>query len=273
MTTSQTPPVGTILVYSKGELIGDALAKLPFLRALRGTWPLAHISWINPGDCLFAGPALQPLVAPYLNETISHTGVDSCVRNLFSRPLPHRRFDLVIDTHRHVLNTLILRRVRHRMFISGAAYFLLSDRRPPAHPYRKSGTLIERLFDLIRAASGREPCLAAAPSLPSRFETAARAAIPEGATYVGLVPGAGSRYKCWPRERYEALANHCLSRGLRPVFILGPDERDWIQPLRAIVPDALFPLQAFARCRKSPPTSIEPATIADAVDHGLLISL
>ena len=36
----------TILAYSGLELMGDGFMKIPFLRALRGTWPQARITWL-----------------------------------------------------------------------------------------------------------------------------------------------------------------------------------------------------------------------------------
>ena len=75
--------------------------------------------------------ALAPPVRPWLDEVIEQAGIGSHWRPLLRRPLPERRFDLVIDTQRRVLTTLILRRLDTRCFVSGAANFLLWDKRPP----------------------------------------------------------------------------------------------------------------------------------------------
>jgi len=42
--------------------------------------------------------------------------------------------------------------------------------------------------------------------------------------YVVVHPGAGSRDKCWPLERFVELARRCRRS---PVFVLGPAEQDW----------------------------------------------
>jgi ADP-heptose:LPS heptosyltransferase len=216
--------------------------KIPFLRALRGTWPQARITWLaGAGRTVYAGP-LRPLVAPYLDEIIEEAGIGLGPLELLRRPLAGRRFDVVIDTQRRVLTTLILKRARHRTFVSGAAGFRLSDRRPPG-PYSKPAAMVEQLLDLVRAAAGQAPALAPPPTLPEPYEAAARAALPEGEIYLGLVPGAGGRQKCWPRERYVALAREAAARGWRPAFVLGPSERDWLAALREAAPAARFPLQ------------------------------
>jgi ADP-heptose:LPS heptosyltransferase len=75
----------------------------------------------------------------------------------------------------------------------------------------------------------------------------ARAAqlLPPGPTYIGLSPGAGNKHtgKCWPLEGFVALARNQVERGRTPVFLLGPEEREWVAPLRAAVPEARFPEQ------------------------------
>jgi ADP-heptose:LPS heptosyltransferase len=232
----------TILAYSGLELIGDGFMKLPFLRAIRGTWPEARVTWLaGKGRTVFAG-TLAPLAAPYLDEVIEDAAIGSRARELLGRPLAGRRFDLVLDTQRRVLTTLILRRIRHGVFVSSAVNFHLSDRRPEGRS-RKPPAMAAQLLDLLRVAAGRAPRLAPPPVLPDSFRAAAALALPQGAPLLGLVPGAGGRQKCWPLERYIALARQAPGWGARAVWLLGPEERDWTAELRAATPDALFPLQ------------------------------
>src|SRR5258707_7187585 len=119
-----------ILVYSGLELLGDGVMKLPFVRALRCSFPNARITWLaGKGKTVYAG-TLAPLVGDCLDEVIEDAGIGSKASELLRRPLPGRRFDLVIDTQRRVLTSLILRRIRTKSFVSGAADFLLSNPRP-----------------------------------------------------------------------------------------------------------------------------------------------
>jgi ADP-heptose:LPS heptosyltransferase len=236
------PETATILVYSGLELMGDGFMKLPFLRAIRGSWPEARVTWLaGKGRTVFAG-ALAPLARGYLDEIIEDAGIGSRALELLRRPLPDRRFDLLLDTQRRLLTSLILRRVRHGLFISGAANFRLSDRRPSGR-HRKPPAMAAQLLDLVQVAAGRAPCLAPPPLLPQPYRAAAGLALPPGGALLGLVPGAGGRQKCWPLERYLALGRQAASWGLRPVWLLGPEERDWMPALDSALPGALFPLQ------------------------------
>lgn len=231
-----------LLIYSGLELLGDGVMKLPFLGAVRRRWPKARITWLaGKGETVYAH-ALAPLVAPLLDEIIENAGIGSRAAELLHRPLPGRRFDLVIDTQRRVLTTLILRRLDTPCFVSGAARFLLSDKRPP-RGYRRPDRLIDQLLDLVAIAGGErvEPSFELAVGPP--WSEAAALALPAGPVYVGIAPGAGGAHKRWPRDRFLALARAQLQAGRNAVLVLGPEERSWAEELRSALPGALFPLQ------------------------------
>jgi ADP-heptose:LPS heptosyltransferase len=231
-----------ILVYSGLELLGDGVMKLPFVRALRQCFPAARITWLaGKGRTVYAG-ALAPLVGDCLDEVIEDAGIGSAARELLRRPLPGRRFDLVIDTQRRVLTSLILRRIRSASFVSGAAGFLLSSRRPPRGA-RKPPSMIGQLFLLLETAVGRPVAPVYDLALAPTWRAQAEALLPTGPRYVGIAPGAGGAHKRWPRERFVALAQGQRAAGRVAVFLLGPDEAGWRGELGAAVPQARFPLQ------------------------------
>jgi ADP-heptose:LPS heptosyltransferase len=250
-----------ILVYSGLELLGDGVMKLPFVRGLRRTWPEARITWLAGKGRTVYSDALRPLVRDSLDEVIEDAGIGTAPRELLRRPLAGRRFDLVIDTQRRVLTSLILRRIRTRCFVSGAAGFLLSSRKPRL-PYRKPPAMIEQLFDLIEIASGTRPepdfALLLDPPWPER----ARQLLPEGPVYVGIAPGAGGAHKRWPLDRFVALAQAQRGAGRVPVFLLGPDEAPFLVQLRESLPEALYPLQDESEAGNGPPSPLLTIAIA-----------
>lgn len=231
----------TILVYVGLDAVGDGLIKLPFIRALRAAFPAARITWMaGKGHTVFAD-TLAPLVDGLLDEVIDRADIGSRVAELLRNPLPGRRFDLIIDTQRRLLTSLILRRIRHGRFISAAAGFRLSDARPPAGP--RPAAMAAQMMRLVEAAAPE--CAAAAAALPrdAATEDLADRLLPAGPTYVGLAPGAGGKHKCWPLERYCQVAGTVAARGMIPVVLLGPAEREWVEIIRNSVPAALTPLQ------------------------------
>lgn len=236
----------TVCVYVGLDFVGDGLMKLPFLRALRHAWPDARVTWLaGKGPSAFAHE-LKPLTQGLIDEVIEDAGIGSRWPELLSRPLPGMRFDLVLDTQRRVLTTLIVRRIDHDAFVSGAAGFLLSDMKPRP-PYKKPAAMVRQMLDLVETASGQP----ARPDAPLGLDPAAMQAaatlLPSGPRYVGLAPGAGGKHKCWPLANFIALANGLAGAGATPVFILGPAETDWIEPCRAVAGARLALQDAAAR--------------------------
>ncbi|MBC7951369.1 MAG: glycosyltransferase family 9 protein [Rhodospirillaceae bacterium] len=234
---------GSILVYVGLDAVGDGLMKLPFLRALRTAFPAARITWMaGKGHTVYAG-SLAPVVAGLVDEVLDDAKIGSRVAELFGHnPLPGRSFDLIIDTQRRLLTTLILRRIRHGRFISAAADFRLSHVRPPSG-WRRPAAMVGQLMMLVELASG-QPAVPAAP-LPqdSNAERLADGLLPPGSTYVGFAPGAGGTHKCWPLGRFMELAGLHAAEGRVPVFFLGPNEAGWAPEIRAALPNAVLPLQ------------------------------
>jgi ADP-heptose:LPS heptosyltransferase len=251
-----------ILVYSGLELLGDGVIKLPFLRALRHAWPGSRITWLAGKGPTVYSSVLAPLVAGCIDEVIADAGIGSRTSELWRRrPLPGRRFDLVIDTQRRVLTALILRRIRTRCFISGAADFLLSSRRPP-RPVAKPESMVGQLMALLALASGKPAQPGFDIVLPPEWTAAAAAQLPAGPVYVGIAPGAGGAAKRWPLDRFVALARLQLERGRAPVFLLGPAETEFLAELRQATPQSRFPLQDAAGATAAEPSPLLTMALA-----------
>lgn len=240
------PRPQTILVYVGNDLLGDGLIKLPFLRALRSAFPDARITWLaGHGKSVYAS-SLAPLVVGLIDEVVEQAGIDGDAWLPFHpHPLPNRAFDLIVDTQRRMRTTLTLRRVRHRVFVSGALGWILSDRRPKSG-LRKRPILAHQLLALVEAASGRSVAFELTPLAPDPAnETEACRVLPDradGRAYVGLAPGASLPHKLWPLERFMEIAERLEANGYAPVFLLGPYEQSMTETIRTRLPQAALPL-------------------------------
>ncbi len=231
----------SILVYVGLDLVGDGVMKLPFLSALRRLYPEARVTWLaGQGKTVYAG-VLAPLLTGLVDEVIQEAGIGLSAWELIARPLGGRRFDLVIDTQRRVMTSLILRRLRHGRFISASAGWALSDAVPKSGKAKRP-SMIGQMFALLEAASGQPvpvpPPLRLAPELLAEAERR----LPAGPRYVGLAPGAGGKHKCWPLGNYLDIGGKLAAEGCTPVFLIGPAERDWETGIRAALPSAILPL-------------------------------
>ena len=231
----------SILVYVGLDLVGDGVMKLPFLSALRSLYPEARVTWLaGQGKTVYAG-VLAPLLTGLVDEVIEEAGIGLSGWELLRRPLSGRRFDLVIDTQRRVMTSLILKRIRHGKFISAAAGWALSDA-VPASGKAKRPSMIGQMFALLEAASGAPVAMPPPLSLSPALLAEAERRLPEGPRYVGLSPGAGGKHKCWPLGNYLDIGVTLTAEGFTPVFLTGPAERDWETGIRAALPHALLPL-------------------------------
>ena len=240
-----------LLIYVHSDCLGDAMFKLPAIAGLRHLFPGFYITWLAGRARSMYSSVLRPLVSGYLDEVHECAGIGASWRELlWPAPLAGRRFDIIIDTQTAIRPTLCLRRVRHGLFISAAANYLFSDKRP-ARSATKTISVQRQLLDLLSLACGRQAEPVYNLECPGEYHAAARQLLPPGRPYGGLAPGAGGRHKCWPLLNYIALAREMNKLGLTTVFLLGPEERSWRDPIRKELPDALFPEQEAA-VRKLP---------------------
>lgn len=245
MTFTSSPTSVLVYVGSNADnAIGECLIKIPFLMALRESFPRARISLVpGYGPSLFEH-LLAPLVEGLFDELILDLKIERRAASLLrANPLPGRHFDLIIDSQSNWLLTVPLRRIRHEAFISRAWNWRFSARRSPADQPRGE-RLVERLGELVAAAAGRRVALPHRFRIAPHWHEAAAALLPAGPVYIGLAPGAGNkaRGKCWPLVDYIGLARDQLAKGRVPVFILGPGEADWRRDIAEAVPQALMPV-------------------------------
>ncbi len=258
--TETAPPINTIAVLVGRDLVGDALIKLPFLRALRNAFPKAKISWItSQGPTAFGSVLREPTrgLIDTIYEQPDWLGVwnkrsgprEMLAKLFFYSPVPAVHadapfFDLVIDTRNRWREAIYGRRIPHMLYLAPAMHFLFSDKRPPflgSRPQHLCGQLLE----LVQLAAGYQPPSTGALPVPAAALQKARQILPEGSAYVGLAPGAGDLNKAWPRFKFEKVAMEQVQKGRVPVFILGPQELSWYDELHTMVPEARFPLQEY----------------------------
>lgn len=242
-----------ILVFVGEDLLGDALLKLPFLTTLKNLYPHAEIYWWTGHGPTAFRTLLKEMADPLITSIWEKTACSIRWRDLF-RESPYQGyfFDLILDTQRDFLTTFFLKKIPHAFFISPTACYLLSDARPNSSLRPQSAHLKDQLLFLLELFCGQRLGCHQSPAVPSFYQDAVQSFFKKGKRYVGLSPGAGQRWKCWPLERFIAVAQDLILRSIIPVFFLGPNEQDQYKVLKPLVPEALFPLQENKEWLKSP---------------------
>ena len=244
----------SIGVYVGLDFVGDGLIKLPFIRSLKQVFPNAKIIWIAGTHKSEFKRTLAPLVKGLIDEVleqchIGFIGVSEAkllqrlkdLTNFIKPPLENRKFDLLIDTQTHFLTTLVVKTIKHNLFLSGCANFYFSDLSPGPH-FKREINLSQRLVQLTEIALGKKINVPPPPlPLEKKYRDLAGYALPKKKNYIGFAPGAGDIRKCWKLRNFINVAKYFSQKKKIPVFFLGPSEKKWLKIIKKNVPNSLFP--------------------------------
>jgi lipopolysaccharide heptosyltransferase I len=208
--------------------LGDLVHTIPAVAALRSTFPAATIDWVV--DQRFS-PLIELVTC--INQTIPLGRSISDVLGCIGR-LRRARYTCALDLQGRYRSAVLawlsgaprrIGRDREATREPGAALFY-TDRVIPTGRH-----IVDMTVELaVRAGARPQP----EPQFPLRVpenalgavrEKLARGGIP--GDYVVISPGGGWKSKCWPPERFGALAAELLRRdGLRSAVNIAPGEED-----------------------------------------------
>ena len=232
----------SILVYSGGEAIGDALYKLNFIKNLRYNFPDSKITWLAGQGKTEYSYNLKPLVNNLIDEVVDNLkiGVNPFIE--FIKPSPiKKKYDVIIDTQTVVLPTLCLKKIKHKIFLSASAKWIFSDLKPNNFSI-KNTSLNDRLNIFIKLINNNEIKYCKKDiKIEDKYIKLSNTLLPKGKTYIGISPGAGDKAKIWPLNKFVKLAQGQVNKNRIPVFFLGPDEKNLLEIIKKDVPQAIFP--------------------------------
>jgi ADP-heptose:LPS heptosyltransferase len=225
------------------EGLGDALLKLPLLRAIARGFPGRPIWWLAAYQTAVAGP-LRDFLPPEISEVREYLGFDKPRAEAARRFAGLRPFSLVFDTRSGAAGVFSAwRHLSYDAFYCSLPGFLLSSSRPagrlfrPRHIGERALSLAESALGAVADGSGRLECSGAAGKLAATLLPHGPA---PGPLYIGLAPGSREARKNWPAERFGELAKSLRLAGLMPVFLIGPKEKDRAGEFREADPDAIL---------------------------------
>ena len=232
----------SILVYSGGEAIGDALYKLNFIKNLRYNFPDSKITWLAGQGKTEYSYNLKPLVNNLIDEVVDNLkiGVNPFIE--FIKPSPIKKeYDVIIDTQTVVFPTLCLKKIKHKIFLSASAKWIFSDLKPNNFSI-KNTSLNDRLNIFIKLINNNEVKYCKKDiKIEDKYIKLSNTLLPKGKTYIGISPGAGDKAKIWPLNKFVKLAQGQVNKNRIPVFFLGPDEKNLLEIIKKDVPQAIFP--------------------------------
>ncbi len=219
------------LLVVQTAFLGDVVMTLPLLRLLRRTYPDAELTLFarHAGAALISGQGVVDRCVGIDKEPAS-----AAIAGRFGqvRRAVQGRFDGVICAQRSVHTGLIALAARApvRVGFAGA---------PGAFAYThrvdlpRSEPATERYLGLAEAVGARPlpidslPRLDWNPAAGRRVDAMlAASGVAPGSALLVLAPGSVRRTKRWPSSRFAEVASGALRRGLVPVVVGVPNERD-----------------------------------------------
>ncbi len=233
-----------IAVLVDREGLGDVMLKAPFVRALRRAFPDHPVWWIATHQTSMADE-LRPLFQDDVAHVIAEAGLKGRARDVWPRLRRLPPFWRVFDA-RTKISTVALARfgLKHEGFYACLPGYVLCDGAPPPGR-RRPRHIAARMLSLVACATGRPADGSGWMQATARARAAARERLPDGPTYLGIAPGSREAVKNWPIERFVETARALISRGVTPVFLIGPMEGAIGVLVEASAPGALV-LQAEA---------------------------
>lgn len=198
----------------RGGAIGDFIATLPALQALRERWPLAEIEiWGYPhvATLAIAGGLAQSVVS-----------LDRAEMARFFVPEPRftdaqveavRSFDVVVNYLHDPVG-----QVRSNLLLAGARQVLSGS--PIVKRGHATSFLLEPLQSLAIYDEGLVPVLDLSGEAHSAGRSLLRALGMNGRPTV-LHPGSGGKAKIWPTQRFAEIARRLVASGRETAAVFG----------------------------------------------------
>lgn len=240
-----------IMVYSGGELIGDALYKLNFFSYLRYCFPKASITFISGQGKSEYFYSLKSISNKLFDEMIDNVNIGNkknFLKDILSKPRIKNEYDVVIDTQSDYRCSLILKKIKTKVFISYSLKWFLSDLRPKI---RIIESLNDRLIKMVELLNDyyktNKPFIKNFPiNIPNKYETLAKKELTTKKEYFGIAVGAGDKRKIWNLDNFIMVANHYKTKFI-PVFFLGPNEQILKDKIQKKISNAIFPNTIFTK--------------------------
>ena len=233
------------ILIVKPSALGDIIMALPALSALRKSFPLARISWlVRPefADILRTHPLVDEVILfdrKFLGKAWHNikalSGIFALIRKLRSR-----HFDLTVDLQG-------LFRTAGLCWLSGCKKrFGMADGREFATIFYNNKVtcssdsihMVDYYLKVAQAAGGDisriDFAIAENPQAHQTVDSLLKKNNVSGNNYVVLMPGSAHLDKCWPAERFAAVADKIKNDfGFSVVAVGSPSEKPLCDKLKA----------------------------------------
>ncbi len=259
-----------ILIYNSGGGLGDSIQLFPLILSLKSHFKKTKFYYLGAHENHFSGKLKEyNIQLETLELGLQYFGFrwwHFFFTNNRVTKNGYGKFDLIIDLQSKFRNTLILKKIPHKLFYSSTFNGFFSSRKIKSyssnHLENLSLFLEEDVIELQFKVN----------KLPKEILSEAKKLLPNS-NYVGFSITQGNEYrkKSWSIYKFTALANKILSKNKIPVFFIEKDKIDLIEKIKNQVPAAIFPeLNSKLACPALVTALASRLNTAVSIDNGIM---
>lgn len=237
--------INRVLLYNSGGGIGDAIQMLPLLNTLRNELKNTKFYYLSAHENHF-NSTLKDLNCEIesLNLEIKYFGFRwwhvLIVKKRFKMQ-NIESFDLILDLQSKIRNSLILKKIPHKKFISSTFNFKLSK---PKLNIKLKKKITEAILNAVNILFEKNYQLTEynINKIHKKFHSESEKLLPNK-NYVGLSITQGNVYrkKEWPLDNVIKISSKLLEKGKIPVFFIEKKNSELKNKINSLLPNALFP--------------------------------
>ena len=237
--------INRVLFYNSGGGIGDALQILPLINALKDKFENANFYYLCAHENHF-NSSLKDLNCHIdtLSLDIKYFGFRWWHYLAVKKKIKEHKiekFDLIIDLQSKIRNTLILKMIPHKVFISSCFNFRFSK---PNVDIKKINKINDSILHAVNNVFNINCNLIDYDinAIEDKFVVESEKLLPKN-NYVGFSITQGNVYrkKEWPLNNIVSLCNKLNQYKKTPVFFIEKKNKELKNKIQQLVPNSLFP--------------------------------
>ena len=237
--------VNRVLLYNSGGGIGDAIQLLPLIDTLKSEFRNTKFYFLSAHENHF-NSTLKDFNCSIetLNLEIKYFGFrwwHSIIVNKKIKKNNIEPFDLILDLQTKIRNSLILKLIPHKSFISSTFNFKLSNPDIDIKKEKNINNTILKAINLLFKQSYQIKEFNI-NLIHKKFFLESEKLLPKN-NYVGLSITQGNVYrkKKWPLDNIIKVSNELVKNGKIPVFFIEKKNKELKNIVSQLIPKALFP--------------------------------
>jgi len=234
-----------VLFYNSGGGTGDAIQILPLIDTLKTKFENAKFFYLCSHENHF-NSTLSDLNCKIktLNLDVKYFGFrwwHSLVIKNKIKKYNIEKFDLIIDLQSKIRNSLILKIIPHKYFISSCLNFKLSK---PNIIIKKQKKINDNILSAVNYVFNTNYQLNEYDinKINKKFYIESEKLLPKN-NYIGLSITQGNIYrkKEWPLSNVVKICNRLNQNNKIPVFFIEKRNKELVNKIKNLVPSAIFP--------------------------------